>query len=82
MKTFLLFSDQILGRGKSLWGSAPRGGKPDYEEIFADYKLKWSHMVYFQTKKVLDRVIHQERNVSLHFDISDIVNNSIEGLLN
>ena len=30
-------------------------------------------MVYFQTKKVLDRVIHQERNVSLHFDISDIV---------
>ena len=22
-----------------------------FEEMFAEYKLKWSHMVYFQTRK-------------------------------
>ena len=43
-----------------------------YEEIFAEYKSKWSHVVLFQTNKVLDKIIHWPINVHLHFDIGDI----------
>ena len=29
-----------------------------YEEMFTEYKSKWSHIVYFQTKDVLSKIIH------------------------
>ena len=52
-----------------------------YEEIFAEYKLKWSYMFYLRKNKILDRIIHQGMNVHLYFDICNIGQPSIKGAL-